>query len=201
MCGFAPKSVVTRPATQYRIGPNRTHWGYPCTRHRRGFVYSLRLQYGPLTRYAKVRVPHAPGMLGTFSPPPRVRDSDIHHGTCVTHTGVPGSLTSGFLWSRWRGKRSRNSWRMRNPQFCVSGKRDIEQIHVIWHTIKQPSLMEPKQIERYSFAWFKTTTSTEHNNPTKEKTSSLSAYICLTEATAALNPQIIQNDCTYFAGW
>ena len=36
-----------------------------------------------------------------------------------------GSLTSSFLWSRWRGKRSRNSWRMRNPQFDVSGKRPI----------------------------------------------------------------------------
>ena len=58
---------------------------------------------GPLTRYVKFRVAHAPGMPGTFSPPPRVSDPDMHHGTCVTH--VPwcmlGSLTSGFLWSRW----------------------------------------------------------------------------------------------------
>ena len=63
-------------------------------------------------------------MPGTFSPPPLASDPDMHHGTCVTH--VPwcmlGSLTSGFLWSRWRGKRSR---RMRNPQFYVSGKRPI----------------------------------------------------------------------------
>ena len=31
----------------------------------------------------------------------------MHHGTCVTHVPccIPGSLTSGFLWSRWRGKR------------------------------------------------------------------------------------------------
>ena len=36
-----------------------------------------------------------------------------------------GSLTSGFLWSRWRGKRSRHSRRMRNPQFYVSGKRPM----------------------------------------------------------------------------
>ena len=28
---------------------------------------------------------HAPGMPGTFSPPPQVRDPDMHHGTCVTH--------------------------------------------------------------------------------------------------------------------
>ena len=49
---------------------------------------------------------HAPGMPGTFSPPPRVSDPDMHHGTCVTHVPwcMPGSLTSSFLWSRWRGK-------------------------------------------------------------------------------------------------
>ena len=66
-------------------------------------------------------------MLGMFSPPPRVSLHDMHHGTCVTHVPwcMPGSLTSGFLWSRWRGKRSRHSWRLRNPPFCVSGKRPI----------------------------------------------------------------------------
>ena len=49
---------------------------------------------------------HAPGMPRTFSPPPRVRDPDMHHGTCVTHVPwcMPGSLTSGFLWNRRRGK-------------------------------------------------------------------------------------------------
>ena len=66
-------------------------------------------------------------MPGTFSPPPRVSDCDMHHGTCVTH--VPwcmlGSLTSGFLWSRWRERRSRHSQRMRNPQLYVSGKRPM----------------------------------------------------------------------------
>ena len=49
---------------------------------------------------------HALGMPGIFSPQPQVSDSDMHHGTCVTHVPwcMPGSLTSGFLWSRWRGK-------------------------------------------------------------------------------------------------
>ena len=28
---------------------------------------------------------HASGMLGTFSPTPRVGDPDMHHGTCVMH--------------------------------------------------------------------------------------------------------------------
>ena len=83
--------------------------------------------HGPLTRYLKLRVAHAPGMPGTFSPPPRVTDTDMHHGTCLTHVSwcIPGSLSSGFLRSRWRGKRSRHSRRMRNQQFYVSCKRPI----------------------------------------------------------------------------
>ena len=61
-----------------------------------------------LTKYVKLRVAHAPGMPGTFSPSSRVSDPDMHHGTCVTHVPwcMPGSLTSDFLWSRWRGKTS-----------------------------------------------------------------------------------------------
>ena len=83
--------------------------------------------YGPLVRYVKLQFAHAPGMPGTFSPPPRVSHPDMHHGTCVTHIPwcMPGSLTSGFLWSRWQGKCSRHSRRMRNPQFYVSGNRLI----------------------------------------------------------------------------
>ena len=83
--------------------------------------------HGPLARYVILRVAHAPGMPGTFSPPPWVNDPDMHHGTCVTHVPwcMPGSLTSGFLWSRGRGKRSRHSRRMRNPQFYVSGERPM----------------------------------------------------------------------------
>ena len=49
---------------------------------------------------------HAPGMPGTFSPSPQASDPDMHHGTCVTHVPwcMSGSLTSGFLWNRRRGK-------------------------------------------------------------------------------------------------
>ena len=91
-------------------------------------VHTLFMLWSHLIRYAKLRVAHAPGILGTFSPPPKFSDPDMHHGTCVTHVSwcMPGSLTSGFLWSRWRGKRSRHSRRMRNPQFCVSDKRPME---------------------------------------------------------------------------
>ena len=79
---------------------------------------------GPLTRYVNLRVAHAPGMPGTFSPPPWISDPDMHRSTCVTHVPwcIPGSLTSAFLWSRWRGNRFRHSRRMRNPQFYASGK-------------------------------------------------------------------------------
>ena len=54
----------------------------------------------------KIVCAHAPGMPGTFCPPPRVSDPHMHHVTCVTHAPwcMPGSLTIGFLWSRRWGK-------------------------------------------------------------------------------------------------
>ena len=89
---------------------------------------------GPLTRYAKLRVVHAPGIPGMSSSPQQVRDPDMHHGTCATHVPwcMPGSLTSDFLWSRWRGKRYRHSRRIRNLHFCVSGKRPM---HMLYSTL------------------------------------------------------------------
>ena len=84
------------------------------------YVLGLKLIYvsktgahEPLTRYVKLRVAHAPGMPGTFFPPQRVSDPDMHPGTCVPWC-MPGLLTSGFRWSRWC-----------NPQFCISGKRPM----------------------------------------------------------------------------
>ena len=83
--------------------------------------------HGSLARNVILWVAHAPGIPGTFSPPPRVSDPDIPHGTCVTHVPwcMPGSLTSGLFWSGWWGNRSRHSRRMRNRQFYVSGKRPM----------------------------------------------------------------------------
>ena len=80
------------------------------------------------TRYVKLRVVHATGMPGKFFLPPRISDPDMHHDTSVTHVPwcMPGSLTSSFLWSRWRGKRSRHPRRMRDSQFYVSGKRPMQ---------------------------------------------------------------------------
>ena len=64
------------------------HWAITCTN-------------GPLTRYIKLRVAHAPGMPGKlftrhrFQREPLVSDPCMHHGTCVMH--VPwcmlGSIT------------------------------------------------------------------------------------------------------------
>ena len=67
------------------------------------------------------------GNAGNVFPPPRVGDPSMHHGTYVKHAPwcMPGRLTSGLFCSRWRGKRSRHSRRMRNPQFYVPGKRPI----------------------------------------------------------------------------
>ena len=58
---------------------------------------------GSLTRYVKLRVAHAPGMPGAFSPSvdfqrkPPVSDPGKHHGTCVTHVPwcMSGPLTCG----------------------------------------------------------------------------------------------------------
>ena len=97
-----------------------------CHRHCvEGFMVPA--NHGPLTRYTKLWVAHEPGMPRTFSPPPWISDPDIHHGMCVAHVPwcMSGSLMNGFFGSRWRGKRSRHTWRMRNPQFCVSGKRPM----------------------------------------------------------------------------
>ena len=93
----------------------------------RFIVSSINPSHGPLARYVKLRVVHAPGMPGTFTPPPRVSDPDMHHVTCVTHVPwcMPRSLINGFLWSRWWGKRSRHSRRMHNPRFFVCGKRPM----------------------------------------------------------------------------
>ena len=80
---------------------------------------------GPLARYVKLRDAHAPGMPGTLSPPAGGSDADIHHGICVRQVPwcMPELLISGFVSSRWRGKRYRHSRCIHKPQFYVSGKR------------------------------------------------------------------------------
>ena len=57
-----------------------------------------------------------------------------HHVTKNMHVPwcMPGSPTSGFLWSRWQRKRFRHSRRMRNPQFCISGNRPMDKFSMVY---------------------------------------------------------------------
>ena len=70
------------------------------------------------------------GNAGSVFPAPRVRDPDMHHGTCVTH--VPwcmlGSLTSRLPWSRWWGKHS-GACATRNLTYLVRGP---YQFNIAW---------------------------------------------------------------------
>ena len=83
--------------------------------------------HGPIVRYVKLWVAHAPGMPGTFLPPPTSKEiasqrprhasRRVRHARAVMHVGIANP--------RWRGKRSRHSRCMRNPKFYVSVKRPI----------------------------------------------------------------------------
>ena len=59
------------------------------------------LPHGSLARYVKLRVVPCAENTRNVSPPPRVNDPYMYHGTCVIYVPwcMPGSLTSGFLWS------------------------------------------------------------------------------------------------------
>ena len=102
--------------------------------------------HGPLTRYAKLWVAHAPRVPGTFprhrKRKPLVSSLGMHHDTCVTPVPwcMSGSLTGG-----WRGKRTRHPWRMRNPQFYLSGKRPMSGI---WYTTWNESIHRQKLLVR-----------------------------------------------------
>ena len=81
---------------------------------------------------------------------PQFSDPDMHHGTCVTHVPwcMPESLTSSFLWIRWRGNRSRHSRRMRNPRFCVSGKRPMQGF-LLWKRDSDIFMMRSLCVNRF----------------------------------------------------
>ena len=103
--------------THFRLGPELS-WSSSRSSGR---------QRGPLTRYVKLRVVHAPGMQGTFSPPPTSKETASKRSRHASrHVRVARAVMHvGIANPRWRGKCSRYSWRMHNPQFCVSGKRPI----------------------------------------------------------------------------
>ena len=56
------------------------------------------------------------------------RERFLHHRVMHAPWCIAGSLTTGFLWSRWRRKRSRHTRCMHNPQIYVSGKRPISRL-------------------------------------------------------------------------
>ena len=98
-----------------------------------------RQAHRPLARYVKLRVAHAPGMPGTFSLPLTSKVTTwLRHTRAVMHVGIANP--------RWRGKRSRHSRRMHNPQFYVSGNRpeadsgaslfiEISQTNTVWSSL------------------------------------------------------------------
>ena len=56
-------------------------------------------RHGPLTRYVKLRVAHAPEMPGKFSPPPTLKETVRHVPSCMSRSltcdgreNVPGIL-------------------------------------------------------------------------------------------------------------
>ena len=91
--------------------------------------------YGPLARYVKLRVAHAPGMPGTFSPPPTSKETTssrsrhasrhVRHARTVKHVGIANP------W--WRGNGSRHSRRMCNPYIYASGKRPRKLTTLAFH--------------------------------------------------------------------
>ena len=97
-------------------------WTVECDTHAqvRESSWSHNLADGPLARYVKLRVAHAPGMPGTFSPPLRVSDPDMHYGTCVMHAGI----------ANWRFPLKSDTGKKfpafpAHAQFYVSGKRPM----------------------------------------------------------------------------
>ena len=68
---------------------------------------------GPLTRYVKLRVSHAPGTFPNhqLQRKPLVSDPGMHHGMCVTRAVMHIEIG--------------NPWCLRKQQFYISGKRPI----------------------------------------------------------------------------
>ena len=118
--------------------------------------------YGPLARYVKLLVAHAPRMPGMFSPPLWVSDPDTYHDKCVqlerkwksSHTNKqqqrPIIRTSGtgknlsrHKWNRkqcrlWRhGPQGRRQWQPANPKNKWSSREE--------HTNQEQTAPQPDQ--------------------------------------------------------
>ena len=78
-----------------------------------GFHFYRLESHGLLAIYVKLWVAHAPGMPGTFSPPPRLSDPDMHHGMCMK--SVAGKMFPAFP----------GAWATRNFTYLVRGPLSI----------------------------------------------------------------------------
>ena len=87
--GICERQLVSEGLTRllHQDGPNHTgvnrltfHFAYAASLSLTAHQPAISRCHGPLARYVKVRVADAPGMSGTFSPPPRVSDPDMHAG-------------------------------------------------------------------------------------------------------------------------
>ena len=77
-------------------------------------IFSL---HGPPIRYVKLRVAHAPGMPGRFSPPPTSEETAGQRSKRVSgHVcQARARMHAGIANPRWPWKRSRHSRRLCNP--------------------------------------------------------------------------------------
>ena len=85
-------------------------------------------RHGPLTRYVKLQVAHAPGMPGTSPPPPPPPIS--HDARAVMHVGI--------AYLRWRGKRSRHSRRMHTRNFAYLARGPLIKV-MVCHICSTPN--------------------------------------------------------------
>ena len=112
--------------------------------------------YGPLSRYIKSRVAHAPGMPGTFSPPPWVSDPDMHHCTFDAQVNKKPSRTLP-IWSKANWDMLKEKSRTFCSDFLAShGTRDIHQNWEAFNNHMQDlrkSIPSKKTSSRYNLPW------------------------------------------------
>ena len=82
-----------------------------------------------------MRVAHAPGMPGTFSPPTPSKETAGERSRHASRHVCDRTCRDACRdrWPEVAGKRSLHSRRMRNPQFYVSGKRPVESVSHVFN--------------------------------------------------------------------
>ena len=100
---------------------------------------------------------------------------------------MPGSLTSGFLWSRWRGRRSRHSRRMCNPHFYVSGKWPIDTEAIVHYDCLGTNVLTQNGIKNFR--------TKQQQNTTKSK----AIYVIPVIFCLPLTPKRVKQNWPYHA--